>query len=256
MTKVQPGLLLSSVFHAALLAGLALNLPQRPAPDAPMMPIPVEIVDISDIARVTQDAMPSMEAAPQEQEDTPLLADEPDEADAPEEPAPAEPPAPEPQPEPVKTAAAPPPPSETAPLIDKSKPKAAVKRLDISELAKTLEKDVARNAQRDTRATITLQQLMDAKVSRCFSLPSGGVDVGRMTVQVRFRLDERGVLVDGPEQVGATGITANNAAFGRALGDAAVRAVRRCAPYELPADLMDVWANQDFEMNFDPSRLL
>ena len=255
--KPQPGLVLSSLCHAALLAGLALSLPDGTAPEPPLMPIPVEIVDVSDVLRVTEDARPSMDAAPQEQVEAPPV-EEPEETQAEAPPQPAETPAPvpEPEPEPAKTAAVPPPPSEAPPLIDKSKPKAPVRRLDVSELAKTLEKDVARNAQRDARATITLQQLMDAKVSRCFSLPSGGVDVGRMTVQVRFRLDERGVLVDGPEQVGATGITPANAAFGRALGDAAVRAVRRCAPYELPAELMDVWANQDFEMNFDPSRLL
>ena len=141
-------------------------------------------------------------------------------------------------------------------LIDKRLEKADRKPLNVSALAKTLEKDISKNAMLDARAAATIQQLMDAQVSRCFNPPTGGRDVMDMTVTVRLRLDPQGRILDQPVVVGQTGAGAGNQAYAQALASAARRAILRCAPYNLPADLAPVWAGQEMELNFDPSRLM
>ncbi|HLU91954.1 MAG TPA: hypothetical protein VKZ46_05145, partial [Pedomonas sp.] len=141
-------------------------------------------------------------------------------------------------------------------LIDKRLEKADRKPLNVSELAQTLEKDISKNARLDTRAAATIQQLMDAQVSRCFNPPTGGRDVRDMTVTVRLRLDPQGRILDQPVVVSQTGVTAGNQAYAQALASAARRAILRCAPYNLPAELAPIWAGQEMELNFDPSRLM
>lgn len=253
------GWTISILGHGALFAALLFAHSTLP-PSLPDLnpPVPVEIVDLSEVQRVTEEPEPSAKAAPRE---TAQAEPEPEIAPEPTPPDPAPAPEPEPKPETKK-------PDQKKPdrdkaldqklenLVDKSLQESDRKRLDVSELAKDLKRDIAKTAIRDTRATITLQQLMDAKVSACFNPPSGGADVKKITVQVQFRLNDAGQIVDGPRIVGRSGVTPANTAFADALARATLRAVIQCAPYELPQEFRSIWANQDFELNFDPSRLL
>ncbi len=251
------GWTVSLLGHAALFGALLIAQTSLP-PALPDLnpPVPVEIVDLSELHRVTEVPEPSVEAAPRE---TATAEPEPEVAPEPTPPEPAL--EPEPKPEPKKPETKKPERDKALDqklenLIDKSLKESDRKRLDVSELAKDLKRDIAKTAIRDTRATITLQQLMDAKVSACFNPPSGGADVKKMSVQVQFRLNDAGQIVDGPRVIGRTGVTPLNAAFADALARATLRAVIQCAPYELPQEFRAIWANQDFELNFDPSRLL
>lgn len=85
-----------------------------------------------------------------------------------------------------------------------------------------------------------------AQVSECWSPPAGAIDAGELRIRLQFRMDRSGNVVGQPEILaGPPG------SFGYAASRAAVRAVMRCAPYQLPADKYDLW--KDTILNFDPS---
>ena len=246
--------------HLALLAGLSLAWQHStPMLAAPTDAVPVEIVDIADAPRTPEPPAPSMEAAPQ---DTAAAAPE---ADAAPEPEPVQADA-VPPPEPVKPTPpkpkaatptkAPPSPLDTSTqssLIDKALPKAPTKPLDTSKLAKELNASAPARAAVDPRAAATLAQAIRAQVAPCWNPPTGGRDVRRMTVVVRVNYSRDGRVIGLPVADTPTGQTAANADYARAFAETARRAVLRCQPLKLPAELYDLWGS--VEINFDPEEM-
>lgn len=251
----------AAVAHLALLAGLSLAWAnsERVMP-APTDAVPVELVTIADAPRVTEPPKPSIEAAPQE----PAAAPEPtpEAAPAPEPVKPDAVPPPEPtRPKPETKPKAPPtkaPPSpldtsSLASVIDKALPKAKSKPLDTSKLARELSTATPSRATVDPRVAATLAQAIRAQVAPCWNPPVGGRDVRKMTVLVRVSYGRDGRVIGQPEAGTPTGANAANAAFARTFAETARRAVLRCQPLKLPADLYDLWAN--VEINFDPEEM-
>mgnify|MGYP002654490280 CR=1 FL=1 len=257
----RPWLLAAGVAHILLLGGLSLawQHSQR-VMAAPTDAVPVELVTIDDAPRTPEPPRPSMEVAPQEPAAAPA-----DQAEPAPEPEPVKangvpPPDPvKPRPEvkakaaPVKAAPSPLDTSSLASLIDKSLPKAAKKPLDTSKLAKDLGNDAPKAAAIDARAAATVAQAIRAQVAPCWNPPVGGRDVRRMTVLVRVNYSRDGRVIGMPEAGTPTGATAGNADYARAFADTARRAVLRCQPLKLPADLYAVW--QSVEINFDPEEM-
>lgn len=267
-------LILTGAAHLALLAGLSLtwSMQQSSFPSFSEA-VPVEIVDISDLPRITEPPKPSMDAAPQElvEAAAPELSPT-DAAPEPEQPAP-QPLAPvpaldaKPQPEPkkpeaakadakpkaVKKAERPAEAQDLASLIDKALPKAKRKTLDASDVANSIEKSLPKGARLDARATATLEQAIRAQVAPCWNPPIGGEDVRSMTVLLRIQLNKGGAVIGVPEVLDQTGVTPGNQAYARAFAESARRAVIRCAPLKLPAEYFDAW--KLFELNFDPSKM-
>lgn len=251
----------AAVAHLLLLAGLSLAWAnsERVMP-APTDAVPVELVTIADAPRVTEPPKPSIEAAPQEPaaapEPTPEAAPapEPVKADAVPPPEPTKPkPETKPKAPPTK---APPSPLDTSTLanvIDKALPKAKTKPLDTSKLAKELSTATPARATIDPRAAATLAQAIRAQVAPCWNPPVGGRDVRKMTVLVRVEYGRDGRVIGQPQAGTPTGATAANADFARTFAETARRAVLRCQPLKLPADLYDLWAN--VEINFDPEEM-
>jgi hypothetical protein len=265
----RTALLLAAGLHLALLLllslGLAKSLPPRDTdPDV----TPVEFVDIGAESRVTEPPRPSMEAAPREP-GPPPPALEP--VETPLTPAPPQPearPAPTPDDlspqdaiaEQVKAA---PPRKATAPakskaafdagqlatLIDKAKPEGPKPR-DTSTFARTIEQAIPKAARLSPIAMATLEQAIRAQIAPCWNPPIGGADVQGMTAVLKIRLNKDGSVAAPPEFVSQSGATAGNQAYARAFVETARRAVLRCAPLQLPADLYPHW--REFELNFDP----
>jgi len=264
-------LVLAAGAHVLLLGALSFSLSQALPPlDAALDSTPIEFVEIGDLPTVTTLPKPSLEAAPRD----------------PGPPAPAElapdmlteaPPLP-PPPDPVATMAdtaaqdaiapekiAPPPQAKRqlretqrdsfdagalASLIDKSIPDAPVKPKDTSAFAKSIEAAIPKGAKVSPRAIATLEQAIRSQIAPCWNPPSGGADVQAMTAVLRIRLNKDGSVAAAPEFVSQTGATAGNQAYARAFVETARRAVLRCAPLTLPADMFGYW--QEFELNFDP----
>ncbi len=256
---------LAALGHILLLGLLSLGLarafePSDMAPDV----TPVEMVDIADAATVTKMPEPSMAAAPRDAgapaaaqmvPDAPLTpvaaAETPDRvSDVAAQDAIAATPA-----VPVKPQAAPAKRESLdmgalASLIDKALPDAPVKPRDPSGFAKSIEQAIPRGARVSPRQMATLEQAIRAQVAPCWNPPTGGADVAGMTVVLKIRLNRDGSVVGAPEFVSQTGATEGNQAYARAFVETARRAVLRCAPLSLPADMYSYW--REFELNFDP----
>jgi hypothetical protein len=65
---------------------------------------------------------------------------------------------------------------------------------------------------------------------------------------VKMFLNQDGSLSQSPEIV-----EAGSTEFARSAAESAIRAVRRCAPYSLPAEKYDTW--QQIIVTFDPREM-
>ncbi len=246
--------------HVLLLAALSLGWQwsQHSLAPADEM-VPVEFVDIADAPRVTEAPKPSIKAAPQE-------------TTAPAEPAPPQPdtapptptdavplpdkkpePPEKPKPEKAKPESKPLDMSTLSNLIDKALPKSKTKPLDTSSLAKSIAAAQPKNATIDPRAAATLAQAIKSQVAPCWNPPIGGADVRKMTVLIRADFGRDGRLIGVPSVVSQTGVTAGNGDYARAFAETARRAVLRCSPLKLPADMYDLWKSAI--INFDPESM-
>ncbi|MBO0664051.1 hypothetical protein LQ948_15560 [Jiella sp. MQZ9-1] len=118
--------------------------------------------------------------------------------------------------------------------------------------AKRSQQQASLGGERRTGNKLSQSELdaLRGQVSRCWSPPAGVSDAGSLRVTIRMRLDPSGGLEGRPELVDG----GNGSPMERAAGEAALRAVMRCAPYNLPADKYDTWS--EVILNFDPSQML
>ncbi|WP_427025827.1 hypothetical protein ACP4J4_07940 [Aureimonas ureilytica] len=96
------------------------------------------------------------------------------------------------------------------------------------------------------------QSEMDAlrgQISKCWNPPAGNTDAGSFQVKISMQLDPSGAVQGMPQIEQGGGASPAQ----RAAAEAAIRAVRRCAPYNLPAEKYETWA--DVTVNFDPSQM-
>jgi colicin import membrane protein len=131
-----------------------------------------------------------------------------------------------------------------AALLDKQKPSGGG--------AKRSNQQASLGGERTTGGTKLSQSEMDAlrgQVQRCWNIPAGAVDGDKLRVSVKFRLDRSGALEGSPEIISGGG----SSGVERAAAEAARRAVARCAPYNLPAEKYETWA--EVIVNFDPSEM-
>jgi colicin import membrane protein len=169
-----------------------------------------------------------------------------------------------------------PPQAETAKAPDKkdadkpavkqaSKPKSDEKEFNADEVAALLDKEKASGGgakrstdeaslggDRTTSGAKLSQSEMDAlrgQIERCWNVPAGAMDAQNLTVSIQFKLDRSGELEGSPEIIGGGG----SDGIQRAAAESARRAVMQCAPYNLPAEKYEAWA--DVIVHFDPSEM-
>lgn len=118
--------------------------------------------------------------------------------------------------------------------------------------AKRSQEQASLGGERSTGGSKLSQSEMDAlrgQIQRCWNVPAGALDAEGLKVSIQFRLDRSGAIEGRPEIIsggGASGVE-------RAAAESARRAVLQCAPYNLPADKYDAWA--DVIVHFDPSEM-
>lgn len=96
-----------------------------------------------------------------------------------------------------------------------------------------------------------LAQAIAAQVKPCYVVPSGGTDAASIKTVLRLRFRKDGTNATPPTVVEQPGVNADNRAYARQMADAAKRAVLRCAPLKLPAELYEGgW--EDIEFVFNP----
>jgi outer membrane biosynthesis protein TonB len=118
--------------------------------------------------------------------------------------------------------------------------------------AKRSTETAALGGERKTSNVKLSQSEMDSlrgQIQRCWVIPAGAVDAENLRISVQFKLDESGALDGEPTVVRGGG----REGVQLVATEAALRAVRRCGPYNLPADKYEAWA--DVIVNFDPSEM-
>jgi outer membrane biosynthesis protein TonB len=76
-----------------------------------------------------------------------------------------------------------------------------------------------------------------AQIKPCYQVPSGGVDVSKIKTTLDLRFNKDGTLTSPPTLVDQSGVNSDNRAYAQQMAEAARRAVLRCAPLHLPAEL-------------------
>jgi colicin import membrane protein len=193
-----------------------------------------------------------------------IAAEQPTEAVQLPDAAPAPDARPQPRPAPAETAKAPDRKNADKPVKEASaRPQSKDKEFDADAISALLNKQKASGGgakrsseqaslggDKSTGGAKLSQNEMDAlrqKLGGCWSIPAGVDDAATLKVSVRFQLDRSGML-QGRPQVVAGGAASGP---GRTAAESAVRAVQKCAPFNLPADKYDTWA--EVVVNFDPS---
>jgi hypothetical protein len=207
----------------------------------------------------------------------------PPEPEPPPLPAPAPPPPPEPAPPPPAPspeATIPPPPEEprvAQPLTNVPTPRLRPERpepapapepepepaeFDVDRLTAMLdqpesqpdpppapvERDpVAGTPTAPTGVTMTANELdaLRSRLAQCWNPPIGFVDPAEVRVVLLLTFNADGSLAADPQL-----LEAPQGQFARQAPESAMRAVRRCAPYNLPAGKYDAW--REVKVTFDP----
>lgn len=86
------------------------------------------------------------------------------------------------------------------------------------------------------------------QIQRCWSPPAGVSEAGSLRISIQMQLDQTGALQGMPQIV-----SGGSSTIERVAGEAAIRAVRRCAPYNLPIEKYQTWSQ--VQINFDPSQM-
>lgn len=237
-----------------------------PKPDTEVAKEPVKEAEKQPAAapatEVAPDPAPKQEVTPDPVAET-IVADTP-EAESVKLPDSAPSPEAKPKPPQAQTAKAPDR-KETDKPAEKqaNKPKSEEKEFSEDEVAALLNKEKASGggAKRSTeeaalggdktdkgmKLTQSEMDALEGQIQRCWNVPAGAADAQNLKVSIQFKLDPAGELDGSPEIIeggGAAGIE-------RAAAESARRAILQCAPYTLPAEKYEAWA--DVIVHFDPS---
>jgi len=273
-------LIISTVLHIAILVATMVAIPfARELPPAQMRVLPVELLTVADVTNLKRHVPKPVEEPKPIEEDKPKVSEvvpEPEPEPDPEpkvEAAPTPPAKEKPAPEPEKKAEVkkeePKPVAKPAP--DKKKDvKKSKREFDPSALAKLLNKipddaapepetrsaDVEDNSSPttddpDAPLSMSEQDAFIQKMRQCWNPPIGAPDPGDLIVKIKVYLNQDGTLLRSPEI--QDGMFASP--YKRAAAEAAVRAIKRCVPYDmLPRDRYSGW--KELLLNFDPSQML
>lgn len=171
----------------------------------------------------------------------------------------APPPRPAPPPPQVAVAAAPPAPPRSrinagalSRVITAREGQGKETRLNSSTIGSVIGKATPKGAASLTvRQRTNLEDMIRSQITPCWNPPEADDGSGgRLSVVMRIQLNRAGAVQGSPAIIAIKGQTAANAAYARALGSSVRRAVLRCSPLRLPAELFDAWS--DVELNFDP----
>jgi hypothetical protein len=270
----RAGLSVAVAGHVLLFAALSLSIAKRQPPVTP----PAEVMDVQ-----LTDEVGLRSAAPQP------ATEPPQEMKAPERGAPQEAPPPPPEAAPTPPTPAPPKPvTQTAPTPAPAKPqpsrlndilkdvrstarseragsdeKAKADRAAAARVGSLLKGVIGASAGRGetARASISgaamngLAAAIKRQVQPCYELGGlGGTPAMQIVTVLRLRYNPDGTVAGTPQIVEQTGTGPGNQAYARQIAEVARRAVLRCSPVRLPAELYEGgW--DDLNFRFTPGQM-
>jgi colicin import membrane protein len=96
-----------------------------------------------------------------------------------------------------------------------------------------------------SKMTANELDLLRARLAQCWSPPLGWTDPAEVRVVLMLELNEDGSVAGTPQV-----LEAPPGSYATTAPESALRAVRRCAPYNLPAEKYDAW--KQVKVTFDP----
>lgn len=287
---MRPGLAVSSVGHAVILGWGLLTFAPNPLEAPLTEAMPIDLVSIEDITRTRQgkrDAPKLEEIKPQaEKIEEPKKAPEVEKkAEKKPEIKPTAPPPPAEEPkqeakkeapksDPIKDLIAKdakeqakeqkktPPKKETPKQAEKKQPPVKQRNFNPDQIAALLDKREPQRQHSTAEQVSPLASLgvnsgnaprlsqsdidaLRAQIQACWNPPVGAENAQDLVVRVRVQFRKDGTLLSEPVLLNRGG-----SPYFQVAAESAMRAVRRCAPYTLPAAKYDLW--KDVEVTFDP----
>jgi colicin import membrane protein len=282
---VQTGLTISSVGHAAILGWGLIAFAVAPLETPRTEPMPVDLVSISEFTELRAGSKTAKPAPEQKQKAEKVAEPKPvtesdkkvnDKVEPKKEAAAPPPPPPEAKPAEAKAEAKPEPKTEEVRVPEPPKkpappkpteqakaqtPQAKPRDFSPDKIAALLDKRDQR--QRATGETVSpvatlgvttgnaarLSQseidALRAQIQACWNPPVGAENAQDLIVRLRIQFRPDGTLSAEPELMNR-----GTSPYFRVATESAMRAVRRCQPYTMPATKYDVW--KDVEVTFDP----
>ena len=93
--------------------------------------------------------------------------------------------------------------------------------------------------------TVNELEALRARLAECWSPPLGWTDPAEVRVVLMLELNQDGTVAGTPAV-----LESPQGAYSNTAPESALRAVRRCAPYSLPAEKYDAW--KQVKVTFDP----
>ena len=274
----QKGFGLAVVAHLLLFAALTIGIAKRVPPVQP----PQEVMDVQLV-----DAVGLRSAAPNPATEAPQEMQAPDQAPPKEAPPPAPSPTP-PAPKPEQAKPAPTPPSPVPAVKPKPQPPAKplsdiLKDVRAKARSEQAGSDARSKADRaaaervgsllkgvigasagkgeNARAPISgaamngLAAAIKRQVQPCYELGGlSGTSAMQIVTTLRLRYNRDGSVAGNPQIVEQTGINESNRAYAQQIAEVARRAVLRCSPVHLPAELYEGgW--DDLNFRFTPGQM-
>jgi len=273
---LRTAVIISFVFHAVVIASTMIVLPKfNRDRETKMRVIPVEMVKIGDVTKLKSQ---EKEPEPVKKKTTPPKKKPPErKVEMPPEPPKLASTMPlpdlkaKPKKEPQKVA--PKPRQTAASRAPKVTPRSKPSRFSAAALLNKLEQAepdiVEKLRDRDYGAEKVLSELelqqqtlsiidaIDKHIfdNQCWNVPAGAKGAEDLRVTVHIRLTPEGRLVGAPKVLESARMNMPGEEFFRTAAESALRAVRKCAPYDfLPKDKYDIW--RDMDIIFDPEQML
>jgi hypothetical protein len=101
-----------------------------------------------------------------------------------------------------------------------------------------------------TAMTVSEIDALRAQMMKCWNVPIGAPDPHALVLRVKVDLNQDGTVLGSPQLLDTQGL---GDPYFRAASESAIRAVKMCAPYKLPAEKYDAW--NEVTVTFDPTKM-
>lgn len=98
--------------------------------------------------------------------------------------------------------------------------------------------------------TVSEIDALRAQMMKCWNVPIGAPDPRALVLNVKVHFNQDGTILGSPQLLDTQGL---GDPYFRAASESAIRAVKMCAPYKLPAEKYDAW--NEVTVTFDPTKM-
>ena len=113
--------------------------------------------------------------------------------------------------------------------------------------------DAPRTDDPDLPLTMSELDAFKVQMAKCWTVPAGAAGAEKLVVKIKVYLSPDGSLAQPPELMDRTKLITGGTTY-RAAADAALRAIRLCQPFKMPADKYNSW--REIDLTFDPRQML